>query len=214
MDTRELIFVYAGGAAAFLFCIAICYWSVNFFIRQSTQRSCEVFREHMAREAERALAFFREGICEQIVEQESRSDALAKLYASLIDLMRVGKEFTAAAASGDVQLAERMLRSIRSTGDTFSELFQKGSLHFTDELCNTLKAFIAQQKSVQQQMENDWNSIQKGGGEGGGRLPEIRQNWLQFEDRIGRAMDAMRSEFRNRQPAGNVMMKWLNDPPA
>ena len=213
MSTREMICYYAGGGAVLFFCIAISYWSVNFFIRQFTERSCQQFREHMLNEAERALKLFREGLCEQIVQQENRSDSLAKLYATLIDLLRVGKEFVAALGSGELQQAEKMLRTIRSTGETFAEMYQKQSLHFPDEFCSTLKGFMTQQKSVVQLIENSWGAMQGDAAESGRRVSEIKQNWLQFEDRITCVMDLMRNEFRNRHPAGNIMMKWLNAPP-
>lgn len=214
MGTREMISYYAGGGAVLLFCIAISYWSVNFFIRQVTERSCQQFREHMLKEAERALKLFREGLCEQIVQQESRSDSLAKLYATLIDLLRVGKEFVAALGSGEMQQAEKMLRTVRSTGDTFSDMYQKQSLHFPDDFCSTLKGFVAQQKSVVQLIENSWGAMQGDAAESGRQISEIKKQWLQFEDSITCVMDLMRNEFRNRHPAGNIMMKWLNDPPA
>ena len=208
-----MICYYAGGGAVLFFCIAISYWSVNFFIRQFTERSCQQFREHMLNEAERALKLFREGLCEQIVQQENRSDSLAKLYATLIDLLRVGKEFVAALGSGELQQAEKMLRTIRSTGETFGEMYQKQSLHFPDDFCSTLKGFMTQQKSVVQHIENSWGAMQGDAVESGRHVSEIKQNWLQFEDRITCVMDLMRNEFRNRHPAGNIMMKWLNAPP-
>lgn len=212
--SRELIYLYAGGGAAFVFFLAIGYWSVNFFIRQSTERSCELFRERMVKEAERALKYFQEGICEQIVEQESKTDSLAKLYATLIDLMRVGKEFIAAAGRGELQQAEKTLRTMRSTGDSFAEMCQKQSLHFSDDFCNTLKAFTTQQKAMVQLVESNWNALQRDPAENGREFSRIKQEWLLFEDRITFVMDVMRNEFRSRHPAGNVMMKWLNDVPA
>lgn len=214
MSTRELIYLYTGGGAVFIFFLAVGYWSVNFFIRQSTERSCEQFRERMVKEAERALKYFQEGICEQIVEQESKTDSLAKLYATLIDLMRVGKEFIAAAGRGELQQAEKTLRTMRSTGDSFAEMCQKQSLHFTDDFCNTLKTFTAQQKAMVQLIESIWNALQRDPAENGREFSRIKQEWLQFEDRITFVMDVMRNEFRSRHPAGNVMMKWLNDVPA
>lgn len=212
MSTRELIYLYAGGGAAFLLCIAISYWSVNFFIRQFTERSCQQFKERMLEEVERALGYFRESLCEQIVQQESKSDSLAKLYATLIDLLRVGREFLAGVGKGDLVQAEKMLRSIRSTGDTFAEMYQKQSLHFSEDFSGVLKTFVAQQRSVVDVIESSWRAMQGDAAETTRRLGEMKQHWLKFEDRINQVMDIMRNEFRNRQSAGNVMLKWLNDP--
>lgn len=213
MSTRELIYFYAGGGALLFFCLAISYWSVNFFIKQFTERTCELFRVRIMGEAERALKLFREGLCEQIVQQERKSDALGKLYATQIDLMRTGKEFVSGVVKGDLQLAERMLRSLRSTGENFVEIYQKESLHFPDHFCKVMKDYLEQQKSVVQLIETSWNLFQGEGGQSGARASEIRQTWLQFEDRINQVMDLMRNEFRDGHGAGNVMIRWLNDPP-
>ena len=213
MSTRELIFYYAGGGALFLLCIAVSYWAVNFFIQQVAARSCQRFRESMMSEAERALQIFREGLCEQIVQQENKSDSLAKLYSLLIDLLRVGKEFTSRLAGGELLQAEKMLRTIRSTGESFAEVYQKESLHFTDDFCAVLKGFITQQTSVVQRLETGWSELQPDSGDKSNRISEMKQDWLQFEDRVGKVMDVMRNEFRKRQPAGNVMMRWLNETP-
>lgn len=213
MSTRELIIYYAGGGALFFFCIAISYWSVNFFIKQFTARTCRHFRESMLFEAERALQIFRQSLCEQIVQQETKSDSLAKLYSTLIDMLRVGKEFMSRLTGGDLQQAEKMLRTIRSTGEAFDDLYQKQSIHFPDDFCKVLQGFMTQQKSVVQRFETEWGELQKDSGDKSGKVAEIKQEWLQFEDRIGTVMDAMRNEFRNRQPAGAMMMRWLNSPP-
>ena len=210
MSSRELIFYYAGGGTLFLLCIAVSYWAVNFFIQQVTARTCQRFRESMMSEAERALQIFREGLCEQIVQQENKSDSLAKLYSILIDLLRVGKEFTSRLAGGELLPAEKMLRTIRSTGETFAEVYQKESLHFTDDFCTVLKGLTTQQMSVLQRLEAGWSELQP---DNSSRISEMKQDWLQFEDRIGKVMDVMRNEFRKRQPAGNVMMRWLNETP-
>jgi hypothetical protein len=213
MSTREFIYFYAGGGALLLFCLAISYWSVNFFIKQFTERTCELFRERIMAEAERALKVFREGMCEQIVQQEKKSDALGKLYATQIDMMRTGKEFVSGVVNGDLQQAERMLRSLRNTGETFAEIYQKESLYFPDSFSKIIKDHIDQQKSVVQVIEIVWNLIQGEGAQSGNCATEIRQTWLQFEDKINQVMDLMRNEFRSGHGAGNVMMKWLNDPP-
>ena len=213
MSTRELIYYFGGGGAALLFFISISYWSVNFFIRQFAERTYEQFREHMAKETETAIKLFKEGLCEQIVQQENRSDSLATLYATLIDMVRVGKEFGTSIGNGEIQQAERMLRTIRSTGETFAEMYQKQSLHFSDDFCATMKGFLVLQKSVVQSLEIKWNAVQKDPPENSRRIAEIKQEWLQFEDRISQIMDVMRNEFRSRHPSGNVMMKWLKESP-
>lgn len=213
MSTRELIYFYAGGGAFVFFCLAVSCWSVNFFIKQFTERACQQFRVRIMSEAERALKLFREGLCEQLVQQERKSDALGKLYATQIDLMRTGKEFVSGVAKGDLQLAERMMRSLRSTGENFAEIYQKESLHFPEHFCKMIKDYLEQQKSVVQLIEMSWNLFQVDGGQSGVRASEIRQTWFQFEDRINQVMDLMRNEFRAGHGAGNVMINWLNDPP-
>jgi hypothetical protein len=214
MSSKEMIYYLAGGGAALIFFISVSYWSVNMFIKQLTERTYERFREHLAKETELAIKLFREGLCEQIVHQENKSDSLAKLYATLIDLMRIGKEFTISIGKGDMQQAERRLRTIRDTCSAFFEIYQKQSLHFSDEFCAVLDDFIAEQKAVIQCVETNWNVTQQAAPENSRRETEIKQGWLQFEDRITHVMDAMRNEFRKHQAApGNVMMKWLNEVP-
>jgi tRNA nucleotidyltransferase/poly(A) polymerase len=216
VDSRYLILYIAGVGAALIFFLSISYWSVNFFIKQISERTYERFREHLAREVELAIKLFREGLCEQIVHQESKSDSLAKLYATLIDQMRVGKEFTTGLGSGDLPLAEKRLRTVRELFCGFSEMYQKQSLHFSKDFCTLLDGFLAEQKAVMEYVETHW------GAASGKEPPDkskseelIKQRWLQFEDRIGSVMDTLRNEFRRRQPApANIMMKWLNEVPA
>ena len=214
MTSREMIIYFGGGGAAFVLFVSICYWSINFLMKQIAERTYEQFREQMAKEAELAIKLFREGLCEQIVHQENKSDCLAKLYASLIDLMRVGQALIATLADRDLQQAEKRLRTLRDTCSTFSEMYQKQSLHYSDEVCATLEAFIARQKSLVQKIETSWSVTWKEGPGMDGRAAETKQSWLEFEDHITAVMDTLRNEFRKRQSSpGNIMLKWLNEVP-
>ena len=214
MTSREMIFYFGGGGAAFILFISICYWSINFLMKQIAERTYQEFREHLAKEAQLAIQLFREGLCEQIVHQENKSDCLAKLYASLIDLMRIGKGLLASLADRDLPQAEKRLRTLRDTCSTFSEMYQKQSLHYSDEFCATLEGFIGQQKAIMHLIESRWNVTQKDAPETNGSLAEVKRSWLEFEDRITALMDTLRNEFRKRQPSpGNIMLKWLNEVP-
>lgn len=206
-----MIYYVGGICAAIIFFISICYWSVNFFIKQVTERTYEQFRERLAKEAELALKLFREGLCEQIVLQEDKSDSLAKLYGTLIDLMQVGKEFTACLGRGDVPQAEKWLISVRDTCALLADRYQKQKLHFPDEYCALVDGFLGEQRFFVEAMEAGWKS-RKDAKESSGAESALKQSWLHFEDRITQLMDSTRSEFRMRRPApGNIMMKWLNE---
>jgi hypothetical protein len=212
--SADMIYYFCGIAGAVIFFISISYWAVNFFIKQVTERTFEHFRVRIAKEAELALKLFREGLCEQIVLQENKSDSLAKLYATLIDMMQLGKNFTTGLGKGDLELAGRRVKSLRETCDTFTETYQRQSLHFTEEFCALLDAFIVEQKAVIDYVETNWNLTHKDPQENEKRETQLKQSWLKFEDRLTSVMESLRTEFRRRQPAGNIMMNWLKDTPA
>ncbi|QWV92287.1 hypothetical protein KP004_13825 [Geomonas oryzisoli] len=213
MSTSELIYYCAAGATLLVIWIGATYWAVNFFIRQVTQQSCHDFRVRMQGEAERALKLFREGLCEQIVQQENKSDALARLYATLIDQLRLGREFLASIGQGERTQAEKQLRTIRGTGESFSEIFQKQSLFLSDEFTRTGKDLLTQQKAAQERLEELLHRVQRDP-QNTSAVEDLKREWAQFEDLLNRLMDFVRNEFRRRNPMSSVMMKWLNEGPA
>lgn len=213
MTSKQMIIFFFGGSAAIIFFMSIAYWSVNFFIKQCTDRVFQQFRYSLAKETDAAIKLFKEGLCEQIVHQENKADSVAKLYALLIDLTRVGKEFCGSLAKGDLQQAEKMLRGVRNTGDSFKELFQKQQLHFPDDFCAALEKFLTEHKVLVEELEGNWYQTRKASSDGGSpHVGEMKQRWIGFEDRITQVMEAMRNEFRKRPSASNVLMKWLNEP--
>ncbi len=206
-----MIYYIGSACVGVVFFVGICYWAVTLFVKQCTERTFAQFRRQVAGEAELALKLFREGMCEQIVLQENKSDCLAKLYATLIDLLQLGKDFTSGLGKRDLEMASRKIQSIREMCDLFAATFQKQSLHFSDELCTTLASFVDEQKRVVQFVEANWNLTHKDPAENEKREAAIRQSWVRFEDHITSAMETLRTEFRGRQPAGNFMMKWLKE---
>ena len=210
----DMIYYLGGGCVAIVFIISVSYWAVNFFIRQCTERTFEIFRERVAHEADVALKLFREGLCEQIVLQEHKSDALAKLYAVLIDLLQMGKELTSGQGNGEVEQLRGRVKGVRERCDTFADTYQKQSLNFSEEFCHLLDAFIAEQKPIMEYLEGSCLSSGKGAPENDKRDEMIRYNWGKFEDRITSTMESLRTEFRRRQPAGSIMMKWLKETPS
>jgi hypothetical protein len=216
MSSRQMIVYFFGGSTAIIFFMSIAYWSVNFFIKQCTDRVFLQFKQHLARETDRAIRLFKENLCEQIVQQENRSDSVAKLYSLLIDLMRAGKEFSGSMARGDLQQAEKMLRGIRNSGESFNDLLQKQRLHFPDDFCAVLAKFVTEQKALVEELEGNWYLVRRVAAEGGisSHAAEMKQRWIGFEDRITQLMDAMRNEFRKRPSAAAVMSTWLNEPAA
>jgi hypothetical protein len=214
MGFKEIIFCFLGGSAVLFSTIAIGYWVVNSFMKQQADRCLQEFRERLANEAETVLKRFREGMAEQIVDQENKSDCMAKLYATLIDLLRVGKEFSGSLGKGELQQAERMLVGIRNTCDSFVETYQKQRLHLSEEISGVIDGFVEEQKGVVLHLESNWRSA-RSAQDGKAVDAVIKQSWLTFEDRIGVLMESMRSEFRKRQPSSaNAIMKWLAQSPA
>jgi hypothetical protein len=211
MAASQLIWYVAAGGTALLILACFSYWAVNYFIQQVGMRTHGRFREHLAHEVEVAIRLFREGICEQVVLQGKKSDSLAGLYAILIDLLRLSREFSASCAKSDPLQIEQALRSLNETCTRFFELYQKESLHFSGEFCAMLDGFMGMQKEVMQAMEKELYSKES---TERSREKEIRQNWLRFEDRITGVMESVRQEFHRRKPAStSFLMKGLNDLP-
>ncbi|WP_224981409.1 hypothetical protein [Geomonas agri] len=209
----EVIYYCAAGATLLVIWLGATFWAVNFFIRQVTQQSCQDFRGRMRGETERALKLFREGLCEQIVQQENKSDALARLYATLIDQLRLGREFLGSIGEGERAQAEKQLRTIRGTGEHFMETFQKQGLFFSEEFTRTVKDLLTQQKTGQERLEELLRRVQREP-QNVHALDDLKKEWGQFEDLLNKLMDYVRNEFRRRNPVSGMMMKWLNESPA
>ncbi|GFO65142.1 hypothetical protein M1B72_05940 [Geomonas paludis] len=209
----EVIYYVAAGATLLVVWLGATFWAVNFFIRQVTQQSCQDFRVRMRGETERALKLFREGLCEQIVQQENKSDALARLYASLIDQLRLGREFLASLGEGERAQAEKQLRTIRGTGEHFTDTFQKQGLFFSEEFTRTVKDLLTQQKTGQERLEELLRRVQREP-HNAHALDDLKKEWGLFEDLLNKLMDYVRNEFRRRNPVSGMMMKWLNEGPA
>lgn len=210
----DIIYYVGGWCIALVFLASICCWSVNFFIKQFTERTYEQFRVRLTREAEQAMKLFREGLCEQIVLQENRTDSVAKLYALLIDLMRVGKGFTSSLGRGDLTMLEFRFGPVQETGDAFLETYQRQSLHFSEEFCSTINALLTDQKAVIQVITDNLQMPGRDPLAIRSREAEMKQTWLHFEDRITEVMEIMRDEFRSRRSApGNPLLNWLREIP-
>ena len=206
----EAIYFCAAGVTLLVVWLGATYWAVNFFIRQVTQQSCQDFRVRMRNEAERALKLFREGLCEQIVQQENKSDALARLYATLIDQLRLGREFLGSVGEGERAQAEKQLRTIRGTGEHFSETFQKQALFLSEEFTRTVKDMLTQQKAGQERLEELLRRVQREP-QNALAVDDLKKEWGQFEDLLNKLMDYVRNEFRRRNPVSGMMMKWLSE---
>lgn len=210
MTYLEIIYYVGGGCAALIVLITICYWAVNLFIKQITAGGCEQYRRWIAKESEHALRIFKESLCEQIALQGIKLDAVSKLYAMVVDLLRVGKELAAVLGKGEIPQAQGRLRAIQDTTLGLGDLCQKESLHLSDEVSARLDGFVTELKSVTEGIESTLSQAGKDAADG----MEIRQRWLQFEDRISEVMEVLKNEFRKgRGSPGNVMMKWLNEVP-
>jgi hypothetical protein len=209
MTYLEIIYYVGGGCAALIVLFSVCYWAVNVFVKQITAGGCEQYRRWMVKESEHALRVFKESLCEQIALQGIKLDAVSKLYAMVVDLLRVGKELAAVLGKGEIPLAQGRLKAIEAITLEFADLCQKQSLHLSDEVCARLDGFVTELKSV---TEGIATSLSQAGKEAADGM-EIRQRWLQFEDRISEVMDLLKNEFRRGRASPNVMMKWLNEVP-
>ena len=204
-----MLYYLISGCVGIVFFVGVCYWATNFFIKQNSERAFLRFRYQVAKETDLAIKLFREGLCEQIVQQENKSDSLAKLYATLIDLLQLGKDFTSGLGKGSPEVVGRKVQNMRDLCDVFAATYKKQSLHFSEELCAMLDGFVVEQQGVVQYFEMNWNLTHKDAAGNEKRDAEIRKNWATFEDHITSLMETLRAEFRRRQPAGNVMMEWL-----
>ncbi|MCM0080520.1 hypothetical protein L4X63_02850 [Geomonas sp. Red32] len=214
MTSATIGFYLVGGLVGCILLIGLCYWSVNFFIRQFTEHSYHQFRERINRESDIALQLFRERLCEQIVNQENRSDALARLYASLIDMLRFGRELTPNLVKGDVMVGQHKMAQLRDSCSTFSDTYHKQSLHLAEDFCHQVEGFLKEKDAALEGLEGLGYARRREDAENVQRDGEIKQKWAQFEDRVTAVMGLVKSEFRTKQSApASIMMKWLSDSP-
>jgi hypothetical protein len=216
MDVITLIYYVAGGCIVLLILMVVSNMFVNSLIKQFTDRAMHQFQQRLSQEITKALEGFREGVCEQMAMQERKSDSLAKLYASLIDLLREGKKFTASMSRQDMAEAEKKLRTYEDISLSFCEQYQKQSLHFAQDFKTAMDAFILEQEAVRQFLLTQWKTARNEGPEKKEvTIEHIRQAWTKAEDRVAAVMDLMRNEFRRRvQPPESIMKKWLTEAPA
>jgi hypothetical protein len=207
MSRTLLIYLVLGGTTLVFF-VCIGYWCVNSFVKQFTDRCLQQFKQQLAHETESAMKMFRDAVCEQIVSQENRSDSLGKLYATLIDLLRVGKEFNTSYTAGQMTQADKMLVGVRNTSESFSESYQKLRLHFSDTLCSMLDSYLIDQKEILESIERTWYLARRNPE---AKIPDsVKQSWLHLEDRVRQVMDSMRSEFLKRQgSSAGVLATWM-----
>jgi hypothetical protein len=211
MSITALIWYIAGGGAVVLLMVAATYWSVNYFTQQLGQRTLERFHAHLAREVEAALEIFRERLCDQVVQQGKKSDSLANLYAVLIDLLRLGREFSATCGKEEPVQVEKRIRAINDSCHTFFDQYHKESLHFGGEFCSTLDSFALLHKEVINALEKEL--YRKDVSDRAKEL-EYRKVWLRLEDRVVTVMDLVRREFHRRNPApGSGLRQGLNELP-
>lgn len=213
MSYAAMICLVGGGGAAIVLLACVSFWAANAIVKQFAEQTQARFREHLAREVEAAVRTFRDGLCEQIVQQGKKSDALAGLYSTLIETLRLGKELAACCIKGDPAQIERCLRSVGERCAVFFEMYQKESLHLPEEFCAALDAFGAEQKEAMYAMEREL--YKRESPERKEADAEIRQHWLRLEDRIAAVMDLVRKEFHRRtQTPGNFILQGLQEVPA
>ena len=209
MTSIMVIGYVAMGLAGLVLVIGLAYWSARTVIEQLAERTGARFREQLVHDVEAALQRFRVGACEQIVQHGKKSDSLAHLYSTLIDVLRLGREFSAAGTKGDPLQAEKRLRALKETCCNCAELYQRESLHFSPEFCASLEGFLAAQKEVLQAMERELYRKDSNNSE-----REIKLQWQRLEDRVTGTMDLVRREFHRRNQApGNQLLQGLGDLP-
>jgi hypothetical protein len=211
MSVTTLIWYVAGGGAVVLLMVATTYWSVNYFTQQLGQRTLERFHAHLAQEVEAALEIFRERMCDQVVLQGKKSDSLANLYAILIDILRLGREFCTTCGKEEPVQVEKKVRAINDGCRNFFDQYHKESLHFAGEFCSTLDSFAILHKEVMNALEKEL--YRKDVPE---RVKEMeyRKVWLRLEDRVVAVMDLVRHEFHRRNPSqGAALRNGLNELP-
>jgi hypothetical protein len=198
MSMTTLLWYVAGGGAVVLLMVAATYWSVTYFTQQLGQRTLERFREHLAREVEAALEIFRERMCDQVVLQGKKSDSLANLYAVLIDILRLGREFCATCGKDEPVQVEKKLRAINECCHNFFDQYRRESLHFAGEFCSTLDGFAIAQKEAMNALEKE---LYRKDVSDRVKEMEYRRVWLRLEDRVVTVMDLVRQEFHRRNPS-------------
>jgi hypothetical protein len=214
MDVSGLVYYGIGGCVIFLILALVINLSLNMFIKQFTDRALTNFQERLAQATGKALLAFKEGVCEQMALQGSKTDGLAKLYSALIDLMRDGKAFAASVSKGEPLLSEKTLRTFEEASRSFNEQNRKQSLHFSDAFKSVMEGFAAEQEAVIHLFQTHWQSHSRESLERKQDNEEIRQAWTKFEDRVTAIMELMRNEFRSQvQAPESVMNKWLSDGP-
>jgi hypothetical protein len=215
MDLTTLIYYVAGGCIVLLILVIVSNVFVNMLIKQFTDRAMHQFQQRLSHEVTKALEAFKEGVCEQMAMQERKSDSLAKLYSSLIDLVREGKKFTASMGKQDTTEAEKKLRTYEDISLSFCEQYQKQNLHFAQDFKTAMDAFVLEQETVRQFLLTQWKTARNEAPEKREvTVEQIRQAWTKAEDRVAAVMDLMRNEFRRRvQAPESIMKKWLTEPP-
>jgi cell division protein FtsL len=213
MELSNLMVYGIGGCVVVAVLILVLNFTVNVIIKQFTQRALHTFQQQLFQETTQALATFKKGVCEQMALQESKSDALAKLYAAQIDLLRDGKSFIASTAKGEPFQTEKTLRTFEGASNAFSEQNRKLSLHFSDDFKMIMEGFLAEQEGLIQFFENNWKSNSRDSMERKLDNELIRQAWTKFEDKAASVMESMRSEFRNRGHGESIMSTWLTEVP-
>jgi len=211
MSPWTMMWYLAGGAAALVAVLGISYWAVQYFVQQLSQQFLARFRAQLAHEVEHALGVFRDSMCEQIVQQGRKSDALSGLYAKLIEMLRQGREFCAGCGRDEAVAQEKRLRGVQESCRVFLELYQRESLHFSDEFRARLEGFGDQQRDVLELLVREF--YRKDVAERA-REKEIRQHWSHLEDRVSELMEFVRQEFQRRnQTASAFLLQGLKDQP-
>jgi len=214
MNGSDLIYYGIAGCVIVGFLAVVVNYSVNTIIKQLTERALTHFQGRLAQETAQALAAFKASICEQMAMQERKADTLAKLYASLIDLIRDGKEFVASLGHGEAFRSEKTLRTFQEACRSFADQIRKQGLVYSDELKGVLEGFVTEQEVLIRFFETHWKANSRESEQRKLDNEAIRQQWARFEDRVGVIMEHTRNEFRGRTASPeSVMRKWLNETP-
>lgn len=212
MQLANIVYFSVAGCAVVLLVAAVVYFTVNAAIKQLTERAVAQFQARLAHETAQAIAGFKAEVCEQMAQQERKSESLARLYSGLIDLMRDGKDFINCIAKGEAFPIEKGLRTLAESSISFRELVGRESLHFSDDFKSTMEGFCSEQEKLIERFEGSWLRMRKSPQDCKQDRDGIRQGWAAFEDRVGVVMELTRNEFRGRgQTPENVMKKWLGE---
>ena len=215
MDMTSLIYYTVGACIVIVILVVGCNLIVNVLIKQYTDRALHHFQQRLSHLVVAALDGFKEGVCEQIAAQEKKSDSLAKLYSSLIDLQRDGKEFSASYCRDDLSILPKKMLGFEETAKAFGEQYRKQSLHFGNDFKQVMDGFATELEALCEFFRLHWNSVGKNRREkNDGDQEQIRQAWAKADDRLMTIMELTRNEFRKRiQSPESVMKKWLNEVP-